>query len=264
MKHIFDKCKSVISKFAKGGELTEVYGRFSADSKALLRDINQALYDALGELLAAHVNNEGTLDYSEKDYSYINDEIDVIAIKYYDEAPDGDYQQELATDGEPMFSDEQAYLNLAARFQNTYIDTDDLTFEDGLKSIKDVNEKLRGALIITLKAYSNIGYSKAVYDSAKKLLAEINSGKLNDGQTYDKLTEFFAQEFYGALDKIKKFEKGGSVDLWTDKEMYELLQGLGYDYGKYKSKDYDGSGMAEMAINEGFKWDDKKKKWYQK
>ncbi len=81
MKHIFDKCKSVVAKFAKGGELTEVYGRFSANSVARLQDINEQLYSAMLELFYAYIGNGGTLDYADKDYGYISDEIDYIEIK---------------------------------------------------------------------------------------------------------------------------------------------------------------------------------------
>ena len=45
-----------------------------------------------------------------------------LEVKYFGEEPDGSYQQELAEDGEPMFTDQQAYVALIVRFNNTRID----------------------------------------------------------------------------------------------------------------------------------------------
>ena len=51
------------------------------------------------KLFNDHIMNEGKLDYPMKQYGYLDDELDDIAIGWYGETPDGDYQVELAENG---------------------------------------------------------------------------------------------------------------------------------------------------------------------
>jgi len=48
---------------------------------------------------------------------------------------------------------------------------------------------------------------------------------------------------------------------WTDKEMKERLEGMGYDLTDDEGS-YDSSLLAEIAsMTEGYKWDDEKEVW---
>lgn len=85
-----------------------------------LKQVNEKLIDALSTLFNSHIHNGGKVDFKEKDYSWISDDLDIIEIKYLGSEPDGDYQNELSTDGEPMMTDQEAYELLTTRLHNTY------------------------------------------------------------------------------------------------------------------------------------------------
>jgi len=91
-----------------------------------LGKVNIKLYAALLELLNQHQNNRFDnkgLEYSEKDYSYINDALDEVAINYFDKEPDGDRQTELLLTRKigrhPLLTDQEAYSLILDRFNNT-------------------------------------------------------------------------------------------------------------------------------------------------
>jgi hypothetical protein len=48
----------------------------------------------------------------------------------------------------------------------------------------------------------------------------------------------------------------------TDEELYNAMFDMGWDYGEYGSEDFDDDGFAEAAMNLGYRWNEKKKKWY--
>ena len=48
----------------------------------------------------------------------------------------------------------------------------------------------------------------------------------------------------------------------TDEELYNAMFDMGWDYGEYGSEDFDDNGFAEAAMNLGYRWNEKKKKWY--
>lgn len=59
------------------------------------------------------------------------------------------------------------------------------------------------------------------------------------------------------LDFREKAEKEGL----TDRQMHKALKEMGYNF--YNSdKTVNWIAMCEMAINEGYRWNDKNKKWF--
>ena len=90
-----------------------------------LKNVNICLYKALLKLFASHINNDGNVDFSEKEYLYISNVLDEVEILYFKKKPDGDNQNKLSEDlksGElEILTDEQAYTELITRFQNTDI-----------------------------------------------------------------------------------------------------------------------------------------------
>lgn len=48
----------------------------------------------------------------------------------------------------------------------------------------------------------------------------------------------------------------------TDFELYEALINLGYDFGEYDTEDFDENGFSETAVNLGYRWNEKKKLWF--
>jgi hypothetical protein len=53
-----------------------------------------------------------------------------------------------------------------------------------------------------------------------------------------------------------------SDDGQTDEELYNALSDMGWNYGEYGSEDFDDDGFAEAAMNLGYRWNEKNKKWY--
>jgi hypothetical protein len=51
------------------------------------------------------------------------------------------------------------------------------------------------------------------------------------------------------------------VDGQDDEELYNALSDMGYDFGKFGSKNFDEKGFADAAINLGYRYDDKNKVW---
>ena len=95
--------------------------------KKTLKDVNTALYEALAVLFEANkCTAGGEVDYPDKDYGWISNDLDYLAVKYFKEEPDGTKQEEYAEDGEPDMTDEEAYELLMQRFVNTRI-----VFESG-------------------------------------------------------------------------------------------------------------------------------------
>ena len=54
---------------------------------------------------------------------------------------------------------------------------------------------------------------------------------------------------------------GSDVDGQDDEELYNALSDMGYDFGKFGSKNFDEEGFADAAINLGYRYDDKNKVW---
>ena len=50
----------------------------------------------------------------------------------------------------------------------------------------------------------------------------------------------------------------------TDKELYDALKDMGYNFGKYGTSKFDEDGFSETAVNLGYRWDEKKKVWHNK
>ena len=86
-----------------------------------MREINKLLYESLLALCHNHTNNGGKVEYSEEDYSYIEDTLDLIEVKYFDNKPDGANQERIWDEGGPLLTDQEAYVELTTRFNNTTI-----------------------------------------------------------------------------------------------------------------------------------------------
>jgi hypothetical protein len=92
-----------------------------------LQSINNSLYRALVKLVTGCKNNdpESNFELSEKDYGYINDDMDEIEVNYLGKAPDGDNQirlfDERTATGAPMMTDKEAYDLMLSRINNTDI-----------------------------------------------------------------------------------------------------------------------------------------------
>lgn len=107
--------------YSKGDTISFPY-RTLIERDPLFYGLNQRLYEAL--LLLLHANKGdagGSIDYSSKDYSYINDELDHLAVKYFCEQPDGDEQERNFKSSEVFLTDKEAYIEMITRFENTII-----------------------------------------------------------------------------------------------------------------------------------------------
>jgi hypothetical protein len=60
----------------------------------------KAMYDYANVLFYAHINNGGELDYSDKEYGYLADELEDVEVGYFkDEVVDSDYANRLREEG---------------------------------------------------------------------------------------------------------------------------------------------------------------------
>jgi hypothetical protein len=76
------------------------------------------LLDRSFELFNGHINNGGKLDYSEKEYGYLSDEIEDVQVGYLkDEDVDGSYADRLREEGFKMTEDD-AYNTLKHRIES--------------------------------------------------------------------------------------------------------------------------------------------------
>jgi len=86
-------------------------------------DHNKQLYNELEKLYHSHINNGGTVDFSEKDYSYLIDDIEVIEVLYFkSETGDSDFANELReglkTGKYSLMNDQEAYELMSVRLNN--------------------------------------------------------------------------------------------------------------------------------------------------
>jgi hypothetical protein len=82
-----------------------------------------------------------------------------------------------------------------------------------------------------------------------------------------------AKTYFDFVESVTKKEKFDIVadedeemdsDGQTDKELYDALKDMGYNFGKYGTSKFDEDGFSEMAVNLGYRWDEKKKVWHNK
>jgi hypothetical protein len=93
----------------------------------MTKEINQHLYDALLAMFNAHTNMVTTgdpcLNYSEKDFSWVSDDLDIIDANYFDKTSDGDRQEEYKAErllnGNILLTDTEAFGILTTRLINT-------------------------------------------------------------------------------------------------------------------------------------------------
>jgi len=64
------------------------------------KDEVKVLYDKADELFNSHISNGGKLDYSEKEYGYLADELEDVEVGYFkDKVVDSDYANRLREEG---------------------------------------------------------------------------------------------------------------------------------------------------------------------
>ena len=107
-----------------------------------------------------------------------------------------------------------------------------------------------------------------------KVSDAINSGELNvfdfmtavsglPGNKYSK--DIIAKYSQSSDSKGGKYSQSvkqdASVDGQDDEELYNALSDMGYDFGKFGSKNFDEEGFADAAMSLGYRYDDKNKVW---
>ena len=73
--------------------------------KSDLRKVNEALYRALSKLLMLHPNNEGNIQFTEKEYNFISNDLDLIEIKYLGWEPNDTNTNRISKYGRPVLTD---------------------------------------------------------------------------------------------------------------------------------------------------------------
>jgi hypothetical protein len=108
-----------------------------------------------------------------------------------------------------------------------------------------------------------------------KVSGDLNSGKLN---VFDFMTAVsgipgnkYAKDIIAKYPKsdsninysqsVKQNNDDSDVDGQSDKELYNALSDMGYNFGKFGSKNFDEEGFADAATNLGYRYDDKNKVW---
>jgi hypothetical protein len=81
----------------------------------------EMLYETAQWLFDQHVNNEGNLDYSEKTYGWLCDDLDLVLIGWYGNEPDGTRQQEYY-DSKCNLTKEEVVLTLDSRINQVIND----------------------------------------------------------------------------------------------------------------------------------------------
>ena len=109
-----------------------------------------------------------------------------------------------------------------------------------------------------LKEAQTVTTTKTVYNSKDpKDIAALNAALKNP----DALKNQPAEVKEASKKKTSK-KSPKSDDGQTDEELYNALSDMGWNYGEYGSDDFDDDGFAEAAMNLGYRWNEKKKKWY--
>lgn len=108
-------------KFEKGDTITNEY-KSLIERDSFFYKLNKSLYQSLLALWEANKGDAGgSIDYPSKDYGWISDTLDFLAIKYFCEAPDGDEQERNFKSGDSFLTDKEAYEEMLTRFNNTRI-----------------------------------------------------------------------------------------------------------------------------------------------
>lgn len=101
------------------------------------------LYDEAMELFNQYYENDGTLEYSDKEYGYLNDALDEVAVGYFENAPDGTYQEELENEGFKL-SAEEAYDILDHRIKMIREELDEFKKGGSVKKKAEKGAKVGG------------------------------------------------------------------------------------------------------------------------
>ena len=107
-----------------------------------------------------------------------------------------------------------------------------------------------------------------------KVSDAINSGELNvfdfmtavsglPGNKYSKDISAKYSQSSGSMggNYSQSVKQDASVDGQDDEELYNALSDMGYDFGKFGSKNFDEEGFADAAMSLGYRYDDKNKVW---
>ena len=107
-----------------------------------------------------------------------------------------------------------------------------------------------------------------------KVSDAINSGELNvfdfmtavsglPGNKYSKDISAKYSQSSGSMggNYSQSVKQDVSVDGQDDEELYNALSDMGYDFGKFGSKNFDEEGFADAAMSLGYRYDDKNKVW---
>jgi hypothetical protein len=109
-----------------------------------------------------------------------------------------------------------------------------------------------------LKEAQTVTTTKTVYNSKDpKDIAALNAALKNPDALKNQPAEVKEASKKKASKKSPKSDDGQ-----TDEELYNALSDMGWNYGEYGSDDFDDDGFAEAAMNLGYRWNEKKKKWY--
>lgn len=83
------KAKAPVKKLVTKAPVKKV------DSVKKAGTVVDGYYDNALKILNSHINNDGTLDFSEKEYGYLSDELSDVEVLFYGKAGDGTYSKEL-------------------------------------------------------------------------------------------------------------------------------------------------------------------------
>jgi hypothetical protein len=129
------------------------------------------------------------------------------------------------------------------------------------------NKKMPEVKIYATPFYNSpngIDYEEVVNSILVK--AQDKKYKLTGDLEKDAKTYF---DFVESVTKKAKFDIVADEEIMdsdgqTDKELYDALKDMGYNFGKYGTSKFDEDGFSEMAVNLGYRWDEKKKVWHNK
>jgi hypothetical protein len=120
-----EELRGMLSKVKKGKG-----GKAGSITKA---DVQKKM-DEANKLFQGHISNDGTLDYSEKEYGYLNDEIEDVQVGFFkDEDLDSDYAERLREEGFELTA-EEAYNILSHRIDSINEELEEGKYSKGGKT----------------------------------------------------------------------------------------------------------------------------------
>lgn len=174
------------------------------------------LYKEAEKLLQSHVNMDGKLEYSEKEYGYLSDDLDHVDIGYYKKKPDGTYQEELSEDGYKL-TEKEAVKMLTHRIKSIKSEI------SGLGCACEDKKPLNGATGM---------WSKKVVDAVDRISELRNQDKQAQAQKeFAKLTANEQKAFWEQFEVVYAYDAG---DVPMDEAITEWKQWLSSKKAKRK------------------------------